>query len=145
MAVLYILNDPGSYGFVLPPVEAEPETESVTIDKQVHLKTVAKHVEVSYSLLKDLNPELRFNSTPDRPYLLKVPKGKGSILLSKLGDIPVWKPPVPSYVRHRIRKGESLSVIARKYHTSIRAIMAMNGLKSSRYIREGRVLKIPTN
>jgi membrane-bound lytic murein transglycosylase D len=145
MAVLYILNDPGSYGFVLPPVEAEPETESVTIDKQVHLKTVAKHVEVSYSLLKDLNPELRFNSTPDRPYLLKVPKGKGSILLSKLGDIPVWKPPVPSYVRHRIRKGESLSVIARKYHTSIRAIMAMNGLKSSRYIKAGWVLKIPTN
>jgi len=127
-----------------PPVEEEIETEDITIDKQVRLKTVSKHLEVSYRLLKDLNPELRYNYTPNRAYVLKVPKGRGVVLLSKLGDIPVWHPPVSAYVKHRVIKGESLSVIARRYRTSVRAIMAMNGLKSRRFIRAGWKLKIPT-
>jgi membrane-bound lytic murein transglycosylase D len=144
LAVLHILNDPEAHGLSLPPVEEEIETEDITIDKQVHLKTVSKHLEVSYRLLKDLNPALRYNYTPNRAYTLKVPKGKGVVLLSKLGDIPVWHPPVSAYVKHRVIKGESLSVIARRYRTSVRAIMAMNGLKSRHFIRAGWKLKIPT-
>ena len=145
LAVLHIVNDPATHGFTLPPVEKPVETETITIDKQLHLKTMAKHVDIPYKVLKDLNPELRRNSTPNRPYAFKVPKGKGSVLLSKLGDIPVWRPPTPIYVRHKVRRGESLSVIARRYRTSIRSIMAMNGLRSKRYIRAGRTLKIPTS
>ena len=143
LAVLHIVNNPKAHGFTLPPVEEPVETETVTIDKQVHLKTMAKYLGISYEVLKDLNPELRRNSTPNKPYAFKVPKGNGEILLSKLGDIPVWRPPVRAYVRHKVRRGESLSVIARRYRTSVRAIVAMNGLKSSRYIKAGWTLKIP--
>ena len=144
LAVLHILNNPEAHGFVLPPVDTEIETEKVTIEKQVHLKTVAKHLGISYGLLKDLNPELRHNSTPKSPYAFRVPKGKGPLLISKLGDIPVWRPPVPTYVIHRVRRGESLSVIARRYRTSVRSIMALNGLRKSHYIKAGWRLKIPT-
>jgi len=144
LAVLHILNAPETYGFTLPPVDDPIETEKVPVDKQVHLKTIAKCLEISYSLLRDLNPALRLNSTPGRPYALRVPKGKAPVLLAKLGEIPVWQPPVPSYLRHKVRRGETLSVIARRYHASIRAIMALNGLRSSRFIRAGSTLKIPT-
>jgi peptidoglycan lytic transglycosylase D len=144
LAVLHIVNDPEAHGFTLPPVEEPVETETVTIDKQVHLKTMAKYLGISYEVLKDLNPELRRNSTPNKPYAFKVPEGNGELLLSKLGDIPVWRPPARTYVRHKVRRGESLSVIARRYRTSVRAIVAMNGLKSSRYIKAGWTLKIPT-
>ncbi len=144
LAVLHILNDPEAHGFVLPPVDPEIETEQVTIDKPVHLKTVSKHLGLSYTELKDLNPELRHQSTPNRPYAFKVPKGKGELLLSKLKDIPVWHPPVPTYVVHKVRRGESLSVIARKYRTSVSAIVRLNRLKSRRYIKAGWRLKIPT-
>ncbi len=143
LAVLHIVNNPEKHGFTLPPVEEPVETETVTIDKQVHLKTMAKYLGISYEILKDLNPELRRNSTPNKPYDFKVPEGNGEVLLSKLGDIPVWRPPVRTYVRHKVRRGESLSVIARRYRTSVRAIVAMNGLKSSRYIKAGWTLKIP--
>jgi membrane-bound lytic murein transglycosylase D len=144
LAALHILNDPEAYGFVLPPVDEEIETEEVVVDKQIHLKTVANHLEISYEGLKDLNPALRLNSTPQRPYALKVPKGKGPELLAQLDRIPEWHPPVPAYVRHRVRQGECLSAIARRYRTSVRAIMDLNGLRSSRYIRAGWNLKIPT-
>ena len=144
LAVLHILNDPEAHGFTLPPVDEEIETEEVTVDKQIHLKTMATHLGISYGVLKDLNPALKRDSTPNRPYEFKVPKGKGVVLLSKLDDIPVWSPPVSAYMRHRVRMGESLSVIARRYRTSVRAIMALNRLKSSHYIKAGWKLKIPT-
>ena len=143
MAVLHILSDPQAYGFTLPPPDDPVETETVTINKQVHLKTIAKHLNISYRLLRELNPELRFNSTPNRPYALRLPKGKGELLMAKLKDLPVWSPPIPAYVVHRVRRGETLSGIAKKYHTSVRAIVAFNRLRSARFIRAGWKLKIP--
>ncbi|UCE34781.1 MAG: LysM peptidoglycan-binding domain-containing protein [Deltaproteobacteria bacterium] len=143
MAVLHILNDPDAYGFDLPPLEEEPETEEVLVDKQVHLKTVAKHLGVPYGRLQDLNPALRRSCTPNRPYALRVPDGKGEVLVATLEDMPVYRPPVPAYVMHKVRKGECLSLIARRYRTSVRAIMALNGLKRSSYIKVGWRLKVP--
>ena len=145
IAVLHIINDPGKYGFTLPPLDEEIEVEEVTIDKQVHLKKIAENIGISYQELQDLNPELRKNVTPSDPYSLKVPEGKVETLLAKLNGIPIWVPPVPPYVVHRVCRGESLSVIASKYRTSVRSIMAMNGLKKSSYIRQGWRLKIPTS
>ncbi len=145
IAVLYIVSDPEKYGFTLPSVDEKTVVEEVTIDKQLHLKTIAKNIGVPYQQLKELNPELRKNVTPTNPYSLKVPEGKVEMLLAKLQDISIWVPPVPPYVMHKVRRGESLSVIASKYRTSVRSIMAMNGLKRSSYIRQGWRLKIPTN
>jgi membrane-bound lytic murein transglycosylase D len=144
LAVLHILNDPEAHGFTLPPVDEAIETEQVTIDKPVHLKTVSKYIGVPYTELDDLNSELRHQSTPNRPYEFRVPKGKGELLLAKLADIPVWHPPTPTYVVHRVRRGESLSVIARRYRTSVSAIMRLNNLKSRSYVKAGWRLKIPT-
>lgn len=143
LAVLHILNDPEAHGFTLPPVHEELRAEKVDINKQVHLKTIARRLEIDYDLIKDLNPELRHYLTPNDPYALKVPEGKGEVLLAKLDDIPVWRPPVPAYVVHRVRYGESLSVIAEKYGTSVRAIVDMNGLRRRHYLKVGWKLRIP--
>jgi membrane-bound lytic murein transglycosylase D len=145
LAVLHILNDPKAHGFILPPVDPAIETEAVTINKQVHLKTIARRLDIDYALLKDLNAELRHGCTPNDAHALKVPAGKGEMLLAKLDHIPVWQPPVPAYVVHRVRPGESLSVIAARYKTSVRSIMAMNGLRRSHYLRVGWKLRIPTS
>lgn len=144
LAVLHIINDPEAHGFDLPPVDDEEVYETVTINKQIHLQTIAKRLSVEYSSLKNLNPELRQNLTPSSVYSLKVPTGKRDILLANLQDIPAWRPPVPAYVTHRVRSGESLSVIAGRYKTSVKAIMGMNGLKSRNYLKVGWKLKIPT-
>lgn len=143
LAVLHILKDPEKYGFELPPVEEPIATDEVTIGKQVHLKNIAERLDVDYEILKELNPELRHNSTPNSPYAFKVPSGKGEMLLARLDDIPAWRPSVPSYSVHRVRKGDTLSVLASRYGSSVRAIMHANGLKSSNTLRVGRKLKIP--
>ena len=144
LAVLHILNDPQAYGMDLPPVEKGVEVELVNTNKQVHLKTVAKSIGVRYELLMDLNAELRHNMTPTSPYSLKVPAGKGEVLLAKLGNIPVYSPPVPPYIVHRVRSGDTLSVIAMRYKSSVGAIMNANGLRRRDYLKVGWKLKVPT-
>ncbi len=148
LAVLHIINDPKAHGFVLPPVDKPLKTETVTIDRQVSLKSMAKHINVSPSVLKQLNPSLKHSTTPPRSYAFRVPKGKREVILAKLSRMPDWCPPArPTYKRstatHRVRKGETLSTIARRYGTSVKSIMRANGLKSSRYIKVGWRLKVP--
>ncbi len=47
------------------------------------------------------------------------------------------------FVYHRVRKGDTLSGIAKRYRTSVKAISSCNNIKSHRIIA-GKVLKIPT-
>ena len=144
IALLTILKDPQAQGFDLPAVDEEIPQEEITITKQVHLKAIAKELEVDYRTLIDMNAELRLHVTPKSSYALKVPVGKGEILLAKIDDLPVYRPPVPEYVVYRVKHGDSLSVIAEKHRTSVRAIMAFNGLSRKDYVKVGWKLKIPT-
>jgi peptidoglycan lytic transglycosylase D len=144
LAVLHIINDPERYGFNLPPLEEPPTPEEVMVDKQVHLKDLAYAISVSEEMLKELNPELRLHATPDGPYALKVPAGKGPSLLAKLEALPAWSSPVPIYEIHYVRRGDTLSLLASRYRTSVRAIMEANGLRNTKYLKVGWKLKIPT-
>ncbi|MFO7461287.1 MAG: LysM peptidoglycan-binding domain-containing protein [Desulfatiglandales bacterium] len=144
LAVLHILQDPEAYGFNLPPLEEPPKMEEVTINKQVHLKTIAERLESDYNTLEDLNPELRHNYTPPSSYALRVPPGKGEVLLAKLDDIPAWRPPASSHYVHRVRSGDSLSSLATRYKTSVSAIMRANNLRNAHYLKVGWNVRIPT-
>ncbi len=143
LAVLQILKDPVKYGFNLDDPYPVVPYDVATIDRQVHLKKVAGKLGISEKELTDLNPELRYNATPPDPYTLKVPVGKASLLLATIDDIPKWMPPQRAYAFHRVRSGETLSLIALKYRSSVRAIMRANRLRSRHFIRIGRKLKIP--
>ncbi|MEJ2658573.1 MAG: LysM peptidoglycan-binding domain-containing protein [Desulfobacterales bacterium] len=143
MAALHIINNPEKYGLDDLSVDEPLDYEKVTVSKQIHLKNIAKTIGVPEQTLCELNPELRYKIVPHEKYPLRVPPGKGEVLLANLDEIPVSYPPQPAYVYHRIRHGESLSTIARRYHSSVRRIMLANNLRRSSYIVAGRKLKIP--
>ncbi|MGB5750331.1 MAG: LysM peptidoglycan-binding domain-containing protein [Desulfobacterales bacterium] len=143
LATLHILNNPETYGLDRVPIDPPMEYETVDINKQVHLKNVAKSIGVSEQVLRDLNPELRYRILPGDNYRLRIPPGNSDLLTAKIDQVPVSHPPQRAYVYHRVRNGETLSVIARKYRTSVRSIMRANNLRRSNYIVAGKRLKIP--
>ena len=65
------------------------------------------------------------------------------MLTAKLDEVPVYIPPKRFYEYHRVRPGETLSHLAGRYRTSVRAIMHTNNLRSANYLRVGQRLKIP--
>lgn len=144
LATLHILQDPEKYGLTGLVADPPLEYDTVQFTRRVHLKDVASAIGSNYSQLKVLNPELRYKITPDEPYTLRVPTGKGNLLLTKIDTLPITSRPQPAYVYHRVRPGESLSVIARRYRTSVSKIMRANNIRRSHFIRAGKKLKIPT-
>jgi LysM repeat protein len=50
---------------------------------------------------------------------------------------------ITKIIKHKVRKGESLSLIAKKYHVPVTRIISYNKLKKPYYIYPGQTLKIP--
>jgi membrane-bound lytic murein transglycosylase D len=141
LAAMIIAKDPEKFGFYVepkPPFEVEP----VVLSESVDLNVIAKIVDTTYSYIKDINPAVLKWVTPPgvKDFTLYVPKGKKVLFEQEYAKIPDNKK--RSWVRHRIRSGETISTIAQKYHTNISVIKSTNHLSSSR-IRAGKYLLIP--
>jgi membrane-bound lytic murein transglycosylase D len=143
MATLHIVKNLEKYGLDSVLVDKPFEYETITVSKQVHLRNIAKTIGVTEETLIKLNPELRYRILPQDKYPLRVPPDTGQIVLAKLDEIPVSHPPQRAYVYHRIRPGESLSTISRRYRCSVTSIMRANNLRRSSFIVAGKKLKIP--
>ena len=53
-------------------------------------------------------------------------------------------PPKPTYITHRVSRGDTLGALATRYSTSIRAIQVANNMGRGTLIRIGQRLRIPT-
>jgi len=56
-----------------------------------------------------------------------------------------FKSTKPSYVVHRVRRGQTLALIARRYGSSVERIRSYNGLRNKHMIRVGQRLRIPVS
>lgn len=57
------------------------------------------------------------------------------------GGVTAARP--PSAFRHRVQQGDTLFALARRYGTSVSAIVTANGLPSAHRLRDGQLLAIP--
>lgn len=141
LAATIIAKNPKKFGFFVD--KKEPIlTDIVQISESVDLNVVANIVGTKYSVIKELNPAvLRWVTPPGvTDFNLYLPKGTKEKFLNGYSKIPDNKK--RSWVRHRIKNGETLSTIAEKYHTSISVIKSTNKLRKN-LIRAGKYLIIP--
>jgi membrane-bound lytic murein transglycosylase D len=143
IASLHIIKDPQKYGF--PELQVAPPLSytKVTINKQMRLQDVARALNIPLDKLHDLNPALRNGATPDYSYALNVTAEAAPLLAGMIDQIPEWHAPKIVVSRHRVRRGETIASIARKYGVTQQEILRANHLKRARYLRAGRVLRIP--
>jgi membrane-bound lytic murein transglycosylase D len=91
--------------------------------------------------LYDINPGFkRWATAPDGPHRILVPIDKKEQLIEGLNSLPEesrikWR-------RHRVRRGDTLSTIARRYRVSVSAIKRANHLRGT-LIRVNQNLLIP--
>ena len=65
-------------------------------------------------------------------------------LLSKLERDTKKGEPEPRYIEHRVRRGDSVGSLARRYKSSSKAILLANSLKTGSALHLGQVLQIPS-
>ena len=142
IAATLISKQPDKYGFSFVP-DAQIQYESIEVDGAADLKVLARCAGSDFETMKTLNPALRrYQTPPDGTTIVRVPPGTGETTLAALENVPRTERVL--YVRHKIRRGETLSVIGRKYGVSVSAIQRSNNMGRSTMIREGRILVIPT-
>lgn len=156
LATLHIIKDPKKYNMDLTNGGGQkplPLTYTVVkTNKPMRLQDIAQHLNMSEDLLGSLNTELRFKVTPEKLYNLKVPPEMVEKYDAVSNDIPRWEKPLPVKlakkktitITHRVRKGESIQTIAKKYGTSAKTIRTYNQLSAKKgglYV--GQHLTIP--
>jgi membrane-bound lytic murein transglycosylase D len=144
LATLLIVRDPEKYGFELPEPLPPVSYKTVSVDRHVRLDVLERTLGLDKGTLATLNPELRRGITPDQAYELNVPPASAPAFQAKLAELPRYVPPKNTYTVHRVRRGETLSTIARRNGTSISAIVSANNLRSRNRIQVGQRLKIPS-
>jgi len=147
MAAIIISNNPKKYGFQINSEDSFDWIEK-EINKSVKLKTVADCANIDIKELQKLNPEIKQATIPplkkNETYILRLPTNisKDFDSLFALVKAPVLDELV--FIDHKVRKGESLWIIARRYKARVSDIVSINKISDKGYIRPGQNLKIPT-
>ena len=123
-------------------------TRSVTLKSKATVKEAARHFGVPTDTLKDLNPALRpavFKGEKSIPrgYALNLPAtGKKKAAEPVIAANLAAERKSASGRTHTVKKGDTLSGLARKYRVSSNTILAANDLQGS-VLRLGQTLQIP--
>jgi membrane-bound lytic murein transglycosylase D len=175
LAAMHVVQNAEKYGFEIPKKDHRlfDLTELRPIRKNVPLTEIARRLNVSVTLLRKLNPELKRDATPRHlagNYFLRVPKSAYSYNLPSSNEIEkvarLTKPEskkeinrrTASYFEqssdnqvkrpllHRVRKGETLLSISRKYNISPRELASFNGFKTwNTRVKRGQSIKLFEN
>jgi len=143
LAISAIVSEPEQYGVELPPIGMAPAFAVVDTQGQLDIAVAAALAGVSTEEIYRLNPGYnRWATHPEGPHQLAIPAGRTSGFEENLAALPEAER--VKLVRHKVRKGETLSHIAVKYRTTVAALRDTNKLKSTS-IRTGSYLQIPVS
>jgi membrane-bound lytic murein transglycosylase D len=146
LAAAIIAKEPARYGFADVAYLPAMELDTVTLTTRTDLEVIARLMDVPYQTLKDLNPELRrWCTPPDYPnYQLKIPRGKKGLLETELAKLPEDQRYTERivYSRYKVKKGETLATVARRFNTTPERLAEHNRLKPKMKLA-GRQLLVP--
>ena len=137
------------------PLDREPVQlyTTVSVGAFMHVADLTDALGVSKDTLKTLNPALQravWNGDKRIPrgYALRLPAEyappEAAARLASVPDAMKHSAQVLDEY-HKVRRGETLSGIAKRYGVSVGAIMGMNNLRSRHRIRIGQVIRLPVN
>ena len=148
MAAIFIANNPEKYGFALIK-EPKMEWNIVNINKAVSLDILSECAKLDIGLLQSYNPELKQGTIPPlddgQTYSFRMPVNASPEFDSLFAEVKIEKIQEVIFLDHKVKRGESLWLIARKYDVRIKDIIAINKLAQAKYIRPGQILQIPAD
>ncbi|PID57202.1 hypothetical protein CSB45_08210 [candidate division KSB3 bacterium] len=168
-AAIILAMDPEQYG--MQPLKLRPlrprlmNYARVPVKRGSNVKTLAKKLGIDYRLLRSLNPELKQTNIPPGKglYSLRVPPNtdawnialvQGTISTANTERPVPRKKSVPAADKkrasdaqkawtYRIKKGDNLSKISKRYGVDIGTLRELNNVHNVRSLQIGQALKIP--
>lgn len=154
IGVIYAVNYAEEHNLFPTNTYFKQEAKEIEVTNYFNFEEFAKSLNICLEDLMQLNPTVKHNVIPDYipKYTIKYPSEKEALLLEKPElianahttrrpkDLDTIKPG-PEKIYHRIRSGESLGSIARKYRVYTKDLKRWNRIRGSR-IYAGKKLVI---
>lgn len=157
IAANYIMTYYCEHNISPMPMQMPEGTDTIHIDKVLNLNQISEVCKIDINELRALNPEFRKDIIPgnQQTYALRLPNNKVGLFLEKEDSIYNYKAasynkrrstvevttPKTAEKYHKVRKGDTLGGIARKYRVSINQIKRLNGIKGNN-ITAGKTIRI---
>jgi peptidoglycan lytic transglycosylase D len=142
IAALVIAKDPKKYGFSNIQYQQPLQYDTIKVGPNMSIGAIALISDSTEKEIKALNHELKRGKSPSNraSYAVKIPTGTISIAqknMSRLHSIATT-----GYKTHKIRKGDTLAKICKRYDVNKTTLLKVNNLRSSK-LKSGHNLRIP--
>ncbi len=157
----YLINYYKEHGLKPTPMNLPPEVDTIHVSKNLHFKQISENIGITLDELRAVNPQFIHDIVPGtetRTYVFNIPRQYTSAFIDKENEIyeyqkdSLMSQTVMTNIRdngisdgsriiHKVKSGETLGGIARRYGTTVANIKKWNNLKSNT-IRIGQQLSI---
>jgi len=165
IAACYVMNYADLHTICPDSVWLYPQTDTLVIRERLHLSQIADVMGISLDTLRKLNPQYPRDIIPgEKDYILCLPSDKvvayieqedtihqhraDELINNRRDEIELLHRTgvnggysVNGVTYYKIKNGDTLSGIAKKFHVSVKQLKAWNGLKDDN-IRAGKTLRI---
>lgn len=148
IAARMIATNPERYGFdeidYLPAIEFD----HITVDFPVNIRKLAEVMNVNYEDFKALNPKYKGEVAPvyEGKLIIRIPAGMQQVASEQVVNC---KSDGNQFVadgdtrEYKIRSGETISSIARKFRTTVAYLRDLNDLPRRKKLRVGMRIQVP--
>ncbi len=143
IALAQIVADPEHFDVEIPAVDNAPAFEIADAARPLDMSQAAQLAGVDIDTMRALNPgQLGQSIGPNLSGEILVPVGTRNRFEYNIAQLTPEE--LVQWQTYRIRSGDSLDLIAKKFDTQVAVLQEANGLRGSN-IRAGATLKIPGN
>jgi membrane-bound lytic murein transglycosylase D len=143
IAVARIVLNPQKHGFTDIQMADSLAFDVVEINDCIDLRVLAKCALTTVDTLQELNPELLRWCTPPgvTGYRFRIPLGRKDTFLTSYAQIPAEQK--KDWAIHTVKRGETVSSIARRYGLAASLLKDLNNIRSDRRLSVGTVIALP--
>ncbi len=142
LALAIIISNPNRYPIYFPAVRNAPYLAQFDVQKTINLKQAASLAGLSYNRILQLNPGFNRPGAKGGGYKLVLPIENVEQFSENLMHSPYHENTSPGWVHYRMKSGDTLLSVAKKFKTSTDEIRKLNHLAKSNP-RRGTNLLIP--
>ncbi|NII10288.1 LysM peptidoglycan-binding domain-containing protein [Oleiagrimonas sp. C23AA] len=145
LAVACVIRQPARFGITLPDLPPPQRLQEVTLKQALSLKLVARLAQLPLSEVRQLNPAYIHDRMPAHaPRHLLLPAAAKTTLLATLASHPPSEAEIAKANRpdsYTVHSGDSLWMVAHKFHVSVHQLKRWNHLKGST-LHPGQTLSV---
>ncbi len=141
LAARRVFQEAELHGFSLEQPVDLPELDVLEVAGCMHINRLAELFELNQDALRESNLHLVQGSTPPDGGHIYVPAESSQRCRDLLLELP--ESAFQDWVRHKVRKGETVTGIAQRYGVSASELRSVNKLSRRSKLKSGRVLLIP--